>query len=233
VFKVRGAVSRVKDLPKYLTTNSYSFTPEEVGITTLPRSIFVPSIIAVSGSTPAIIIGSAMTASSVAEWGVPLIAAAVAGYSAPFGMRATRQKKLRKEVSEGLTALLPQLILEGAPVVTETHAATLLKGKAVEFRLSTGSTVAIRLGDRLKGDIGEKTAGTVYLVPGTRGTAEFDVLVEGISAKNPDVSKALREASVRNSVKAVQDMERPAITAPAPARNYLLNLRDKVQRPNP
>lgn len=234
MFKIRGAVSRVKDLPKYLQTNSYSFTAEEVGITSLPRSLFIPTVISVSGSTPAFIIGSALTASSVMEWGVPLLAAAAAGLGTPLGMYFNRQKKLRREVAEGLSSLLPQLIFEGAPAITEDHAALLLQGKAVEVRLGSGSVVAIRLGSQIKGSIDAKTAGTVYLTPGNQGTQEFDTLLDGIASRNPAVAKALQAGAAKTTTRAIQASALPALPAAnAPVRNYLLNIRGKAQQPNP
>lgn len=211
MFKIRGSVDRIKSLPKYLKTNSYSFTPEEAGITSLPQSMFIPSIISVSGSVSAFVMGAAMTATSVEEVGIPLLAASVAGITAPFAMKASQQKKLRKEVAEGLTALLPQLILEGVPAITEEQASLLIKGKAVEVRLSSGSVVAIRLGGKVQGNMDERIAGTVYLLPAKRGTEEFDALLGTLQSRDRDVAKALETASAKNSKKALNESLRSIV----------------------
>lgn len=199
MYKPKGIADRIKKMPKYIGKNSYTFTRTESDLPPLPKSMFVTHLVAVSGSTPVFIVGSVMAASSVLEWGVPLIAASVAGFTAPFVVGGRRRKKYRGELSDGLNGFLPQVVVSEMPKLTAEQVTALDNGHHLEIPLNDGGTVAIKLGREYymkQPDV----AGSINVVPANNGVAEFDILLKNLSDTNPDIARALNAASEQSAV---------------------------------
>jgi hypothetical protein len=199
MYKPKGIVDRIKKMPKYIGKNSYTFTRAESDLPPLPKSMFVAHLVAVSGSTPVFVVGSVMAASSVLEWGIPLIAASVAGFTAPFVVGGKRRKKYRGELTDGLNGFLPQIVFSEMPKLTAEQVIALDNGHHIEVPMDDGGTVAIKLGREYymkQPDV----AGSINVVPANNGVAEFDILLKNLSDTNPDIAKALRAASSQSAM---------------------------------
>lgn len=235
---------------------TYPFTQGEIGLSsTSPKSTFGIWVVSALGSTPMMVIGSVMTASSVTEWGVPLLAASVAGFATPIGIGRSRHKKFSAKVQKGLNELLPRIIFGSVPEVSEEQAKALSKGKTVTLPIPGGGDVTIKLGKDLLNTVGDVLTeewdaaisgylwgdeskqkeikkfrgGTIYLNQPQSGAAEFQALLENLKTEQPAVRKAIEAVEARKALEssAQQRFWNVASAAPEAVRSYL---RPKAQQ---
>lgn len=225
MLKPKTITDRILKAHSHIGKNSYTFTRTESELPPPPKSMFLAHLLAVIGGTPVFVIGSVMTASSVLEWGVPLVAASVAGITAPFVVGGRRRKRYREELTAGLNTFMPQVVFNEMPQLTVAHVAALDHGCHLEVPLSDGSRVAIKLGREYymkQPDV----AGSIKVIPASNGTAEFDLLLKNLSETEPDVARALRAASRKTEMaqKKVEDQRRKVEPKPTIADFLARNL---------
>jgi hypothetical protein len=226
MLKPKVLTERIKKMHKYVGKNSYTFSRTESELPPPPKSMFLPHLFTVMGSTPVFVVGSVMAASSVLEWGIPLVAASVAGVTAPFVVGNKRRKRYREELTTGLNTFLPQVVFSEMPQLTTELVTALDNGYHVEIPLNGGGVVSIKLGKEYymkQPDV----AGSINVVPANNGIAEFDLLLRNLSDTNPDIARALNAASSQSAMsqKKAEEQKTKADQKPTIASYLARNLK--------
>lgn len=228
MIKTKKLINSVRNITKQSKERDrYPFTSLEAGMPNAPKSMFITHLVTVTGSTPVMVAGGVMAASSVVELGAALIAASVAGVSAPFVVRKNRRKKYREELASSLNAYLPQVALTEVPSITPLQAKALDEGRSLEIPLSNGSTLAITFGNKfdkavdafiddvLEAPKKAKFAGVVRIIPADNGINEFDDLLQSLSETNPDIATAFTKVSEKPAVTGTPYKVISSITKPS------------------
>lgn len=208
-----GLTSNVqKRIHRFVGKNAYAFTRNELDLPPQPKSMFTTHLLSVVGGTPVFVIGSVMTASSVLEWGIPLVAASLAGVTAPFIASNKRRKEYRNAVTEELNTFLPQVVFTDMHKLTPLQVAMLEKGYRLEIPLDGGGSLGIKLGKEWYMNQ-SNIFGMINVQPSSNGIAEFDTLLRNLSESNPEVAKALETASKNASQSAEGKLQKPNIAS--------------------